>query len=89
MSCAGFCSQSNLFLFSDVRNGIPKNGDCKAEIVNVLHKHASIYAGVTLGVGLIGLVGWSMSFAICFLTSKKFKGKDNYDYAKYGFSKEN
>lgn len=33
MKCAGFCSDSPLYLFSDVRNGIPENGDCRNEIV--------------------------------------------------------
>jgi hypothetical protein len=37
MSCAGICSESPLFLFSDVRNGIPENGDCRSEIVEKLN----------------------------------------------------
>lgn len=42
-----------------------------------------------LAIGVLGLAGWAMSFAICFLSSRKFKGRNNYDYAKYGTSKEN
>ena len=89
MECAGLCSESPIYLFSDVRNGIPKNGDCRDEIVDTLHQYAAVYAGCMLAVGLIGLIGWTMSFAICYLSSRKFKGRSNYDFAKYGISKEN
>lgn len=89
MKCAGFCTDSQLFLFSDVRSGVPENGDCRQEIVEVLHKYAAVYAGAMLGIGLIGLIGWTMSFAICYLSSRKFKGRSQYDPNKYGMSKEN
>jgi hypothetical protein len=48
-----------------------------------------VYAGVMLSIGILGLTGWAMSFAICFISTRKFKGRNNYDYAKYGMSKEN
>jgi len=89
MKCAGFCSDSPLYLFSDVRKGIPTNGDCRNEIVDRLHTYAAVYAGAMLAIGILGLVGWGMSFAICFISTRKFKGRNNYDYAKYGVSKEN
>lgn len=31
--CSGMCSDSPFYLFSDVRNGVPKNGNCKTEII--------------------------------------------------------
>jgi hypothetical protein len=89
MSCAGFCSDSPLYLFSDVRKGIPANGDCRNEIVDRLHTYSAVYAGAMLVIGILGLTGWGMSFAICFISTRKFKGRSNYDYAKYGISKEN
>lgn len=88
MNCAGFCSDSPLYLFSDVARGMPTNGDCRNEIVNEIKQYSSAYAGGMLAVGIVGLVGWVMSFAICRFTSRKFKGKNEYDFAKYGMTKE-
>ena len=89
MQCAGFCTESPLYLFSDVRTGVPQNGDCRTEIVEMIRHYSGAYAGVMLAVGIVGLVGWTMSFAICNIKGRKFKGKNNYNYAKYGMTKEN
>ena len=43
---------------------------------------------VLIAVGGIGFVGMAMSFVICNLTSRKFKGKSEYNYAKYGTTKD-
>lgn len=32
-NCSGFCSESDFYLFSDVRNGPPTAGTCRQELV--------------------------------------------------------
>jgi len=73
-------------LFSDVRNGVPKNGNCKAEIAQSISKSASPYAIILLIIGGIGLVGAIMSFLICRMTSRKFNGQAQYNFNKFGLS---
>ena len=86
--CSGFCSESKFFLFSDVRNGPPTEGTCKAKIINLVSKHASLYAGLLISIGCIGLIGFGMSFAVCNMQRRKYHAKEFYDYSKWGMSKE-
>jgi len=86
--CSGFCSESNFYLFSDVRNGPPSAGTCKSKIVNAITKHASLFAGVLIGIGCIGLAGFGMSFAVCNMQRRKYHAKEFYDYSKWGTSKD-
>ena len=86
--CAGFCTDGSYYLFSDVRNGVPKNGNCKKEIAESVKRNATPYAVVLLVIGGIGLMGTIMSFCICKMTSKKFRGQAQYSYNKYGMSKD-
>ena len=86
--CSGFCSESNFYLFSDVRNGPPSAGTCKSKIVNAITKHASLFAGVLIAIGCVGLAGFGMSFAVCNMQRRKYHAKEFYDYSKWGTSKD-
>ena len=86
--CAGFCTDGNYYLFSDVRNGLPVNGNCKHEIVETVKQSATPIGVILLVVGGIGFIGMAMSFVICNFSSRKFKGKQEYNYAKYGTTKD-
>jgi len=86
--CSGFCSESKFFLFSDVRNGPPTGGTCKAQIINTVGKHANLFAGILISVGFIGLIGFGMSFAVCNMQRRKYHAKEFYDYSKWGMSKD-
>ena len=86
--CAGFCTDGSYYLFSDVRNGVPVNGNCKHEIVESVKQNATPFGVVLIVVGGIGFVGMAMSFVICNLTSRKFRPKAEYNPAKYGTSKD-
>ena len=70
--CSGMCSDVPIYLFSDVRNGAPVNGNCKHEIIEAVNKNASIYAILLLSVGLVGFIGLAMSFSICFFPRKAY-----------------
>jgi len=85
--CAGFCTEGSYYLFSDVRNGVPKNGNCKQEIVQSVKNHATPYAIVLLVIGALGLAGTILSFIICRLSGRKFKGEPMYNYNKFGMTK--
>jgi len=63
--CAGFCNEGSYYLFSDVRNGAPKNGNCKAEISQSVKNNATPFAVVLMVLGAVGFVGMTMSFMIC------------------------
>lgn len=86
--CSGFCTESKFYLFSDVRNGPPTGGTCKAKIINIVSRHASLLAGILIGIGSIGLIGFGMSFAVCNMQRRKYHAKEFYDYSKWGMSKE-
>lgn len=86
--CAGFCTDGDYYLFSDVRNGVPVNGNCKHEIVESVKNNATPFAVVLISMGIVGLVGMAASFVICGFSSKKFKGEQLYNYNKYGTSKD-
>lgn len=86
--CAGFCEDGDYYLFSDVRNGVPKNGNCKQEIVDSVKNNATPFSVVLISLGLVGLIGMAASFAICNMTSRKFKGEAPYNFAKYGMTKD-
>jgi len=43
---------------------------------------------ILLVIGGIGLMGTIMSFAICKMTSRKFRGQAQYNYNKFGMSKD-
>ena len=86
--CSGFCSESKFYLFSDVRNGSPTAGTCKAKIINVVGKHANLFAYALIGIGCIGLTGFAMSFAVCNMQRRRYHAKEFYDYNKWGMSKE-
>ena len=88
MQCAGFCTEGSYYLFSDVRNGVPINGNCKSEIVEKVQKNATPFGVVMLTIGLVGFAGMVLSFVICNLSSRRFKGQPQYNYAKYGMSKD-
>ena len=72
--CAGFCSDGSKYLFSDVRNGVPVNGNCKHEIYQTVQDNAQPVAIILIILGLVGLIGVTASFAICNMPSRKFKG---------------
>ena len=84
--CAGFCTDGDYYLFSDVRNGVPKNGNCKKEIAEAVKRNATPYAVILLVVGCVGLLGTIMSYCICKMTSRKFRGQAQYNYNKFGMS---
>jgi len=86
--CSGFCSDANFYLFSDVRNGPPTAGTCKSKIINAVSRHASLFAGILISIGCIGLIGFGMSFAVCNMQRRKYHAKEFYDYSKWGMSKE-
>ena len=86
--CSGFCSEAHFYLFSDVRNGPPTGGTCKAKIINVVNRHAGLLAGILICIGSIGLLGFGMSFAVCNMQRRKYHAKEFYDYSKWGMSKE-
>ena len=86
--CAGFCSDGQYYLFSDVRNGVPVNGNCKHEIVQSVKNNAAPFGVVLIVIGAIGFIGMAMSFAICNMTTKRFKGEAKYNFNKYGMSKD-
>ena len=71
-----------------MRNGVPKNGNCKHEIVQSVQNNAAPFGVVLIVIGAIGLIGMAMSFMICNMTSRKFKGQAQYNFAKYGTSKD-
>ena len=75
MQCAGFCSDGSYYLFSDVRNGVPVNGNCKQEIVEKVENNAGPFAIVLLAIGLVGFIAMLLSFVICNLSSRRFKGE--------------
>ena len=86
--CAGFCTDGSYYLFSDVRNGVPVNGNCKHEIVETVQRNATPFGTVMVVIGVIGFVGTAMSFAICNMQSRKYKGQSQYNFNKYGMSKD-
>lgn len=86
--CAGFCTDGSYYLFSDVRNGVPEHGNCKHEINEAVRNNASPFAVVLMIIGCLGFVGMGMSFVICNFSSRKFKGQQQYNYAKYGTTKD-
>jgi len=65
--CSGMCSDQPYYMFSDVRNGVPKNGNCKHEIIQAVNNHSVVYAVLLLILGTIGFVGVLMAFSICYL----------------------
>jgi len=87
-SCSGFCEPSNFYLFSDVRNGPPTAGTCKSKIIGAIDNHASLFAGSLISIGLVGLIGFGMSFAVCNMQRRKYYAKEFYDYSKWGTSKD-
>ena len=74
-------------MFSDVRNGVPANGSCKDSIVHAVGQKSVIWAVVLLVIGVIGFTGLAMSFSICYLQRKSYQGKQFYNSAKWGTSK--
>ena len=72
-----------------MRNGVPKGGNCKAEIAASVKKNATPYAIVLLVIGGIGLAGTILSFMICKMTSRKFRGEAQYNFNKFGLSSKN
>ena len=86
--CAGFCTDGDYYLFSDVRNGVPANGNCKHEIVESVKNNATLFSVVLISLGVVGLIGIVTSFAICGMTSRKFKAESPYNFSKYGMSKD-
>lgn len=83
------CSDVPIYLFSDVRNGVPKNGNCKHEIISAVNQNASIYAIFLLAVGLVGFIGLTMSFSICYFQRKRYTGKNFYNASKWGGAAKN
>ena len=71
-----------------MRNGVPVNGNCKHEIVQSVKNNAAPFGIVLIAIGAIGFVGMAMSFAICNMTTRKFKGEAKYNSAKYGMTKD-
>ena len=83
------CSDVPIYLFSDVRNGVPANGNCKHEIIVAVNRHASIYAILLLSVGLVGFIGLAMSFSICLFQRKAYQGREFYNPSKWGSAAKN
>ena len=54
----------------------------------MVKNNATPFGVVLLVIGAIGLVGMSLSFVICNMTSRKFKGESPYSFNKYGMSKD-
>lgn len=67
---------------------MPLNGNCKHEIVQTVKNNATPFGVVLLVIGGIGLIGMSLSFVICNMPSRKFKGESPYSFNKYGMSKD-
>ena len=86
--CAGFCTDGSYYLFSDVRNGVPANGNCKAEVVQSVKNNATPFGVVLIIIGAIGFVGMTMSFVICGMAQRKNRAQSKYDPAKWGMSKD-
>ena len=85
--CSGMCSDAPYYMFSDVRNGVPKNGNCKDEFIEAVNQHSAIIAVVLITLGIVGFVGVGMSFSICYMNRKKYQGKGPYDPTRYGTAK--
>jgi len=64
--CAGICSDTNFFLFSDVRNGPPKK-KCRTQLIESVNKNATFFASWLMVIGIIGLAGFVLSFTICLM----------------------
>jgi len=64
------------------------NGNCKHEIVESVKQNASPFGVVLIIIGGLGFVGMVLSFVICNMASRKFKGKSEYNFAKYGTTKD-
>ena len=86
--CAGFCTGGTYYLFSDVRSGTPKNGNCKDEIGEMVKKNVTLFGVVLIVIGAIGMVGMIMSFVICGMAQRKRGPESPYNPNKYGMSKD-
>lgn len=84
--CAGFCEDGKYYLFSDVRNGVPANGNCKHALVTSAKNNATPFAVVLIVIGAIGFIGMIMSFMICKIAERKWK-PSGYQFEKWGTSK--
>ena len=82
--CSGFCTEASFYLFSDVRNGVPKNGNCKEEIIHAVNANSTLYAIGLCIIGIIGFIGLVMSFCICHFHRKSYQGKQFYSSVKWG-----
>ena len=86
--CAGFCTDGSYYLFSDVRSGTPKNGNCKDEIGEMVKKNVTLFGVVLILIGAIGMTGMIMSFVICGMAQRKRGPESPYNPNKYGMSKD-
>lgn len=79
--CAGMCSAPKYYLFSDVALGAPAT-DCRDTLVSQVSDKADLYGGVLLGIGLLGLTAFGLSFGICYLRKDQAK-KELYKYKRF------
>ena len=87
--CSGMCSDIPYYLFSDVRNGVPVNGNCKHEIIQFVEENAAFYAVVLLLIGIVGFLGMTMAVSIYYLRKKNYQGKAFYNPSKWGAQSKN
>lgn len=83
-NCAGICYNPTYFQFSDVSKG-PTSNDCQDELTQLFEEHAVKYGVLMICVGVIGLIGFGTSFAICYLKRKGLPS-NFYKHEKYGLA---
>ena len=87
--CSGMCTDIPYYLFSDVRNGVPVNGNCKHEIIVFVNENSTFYGVMLVIVGVAGFIGVMMAVSICYLRKKAYVGKNFYSSIKWGNTAKN
>ncbi len=49
----------------------PPNNDCRDELETLVHNNALTWGGVLLGVGVVGMLAFGFSFAICYVKTQR------------------
>jgi len=63
------CYNPTFYQFSDVANG-PTDNDCQDELTYLFNENAGAIATMLIVFGCVGLVGFGMSFGVCYLSKK-------------------
>lgn len=62
--CAGVCTAAPMYLFSDIRKGIPDRA-CRRSLSDWLQTSLPVYAGITLAIGGWLLLAIGLALALC------------------------